>query len=92
MSTEALLTGDGFSIPNMPVLVEGEERETVAQYTALSRLLPKPMKGKIMLVDLNAFESNSITLVEALKAMKGTKNGGPDIWLVVRSQVEPKIT
>jgi len=92
MSTEALLTGDGFSIPNMPILVEGEERETVAQYTALSRLLPKPMKGRIMLVDLNAFESNSLTLIEALKAMKDTKNAGPDIWLVVRSQVESKIT
>ena len=92
MSTETLLTGDGFSIPNMPALLEGEERETVAQYIALSRLLPKPSKGGIMLVDLNAFESKSLTLGEALRTMKDANSTDPDIWLVVRSHVEPKTT
>ena len=90
MSTEVLLTGDGFTIPSMPTLLEGVERETVAQYAALSRLLPKPKKGRITLVDLNAFESKSLAQAEALKILKDATSADPEIWLVVRSQVKPK--
>ena len=86
ISTEALLTGNGFTIPDMPVLAEGVARETVAQYTALSRLLPKPEKGRIAAVDINAFESKPLTLDEAVKVLKGTKGMDAEVWVVVRSQ------
>lgn len=85
ISTEALLTGEGFTIPDMPVLVEGMAKETVAQYTALSRLLPKPKKGRIAVVDLNAFESKPLTLDEALKTLKDTKGTDTEVWVVVRT-------
>ena len=85
ISTEALLTGEGFTIPDMPALVEGVAKESVAQYTAISRLLPKPKKGRIAIVDLNAFESKSLTLDEALKTLKDTKGKDTEVWVVVRS-------
>lgn len=88
MTTEALLTGKGFSIPDMPAVVEGVAKETVAQYTAISRLLPKPKKGRIAVVDLNAFESKPITLDEALKTLKGMKGTNTEVWLVIRSLAE----
>ncbi len=86
MSTEALLTGDGFTIPDMPILAEGVARETVAQYTALGRLLPKPEKGRIAIVDLNAFESKPLTLDEAVRVLKATKGTDAEVWVVVRSE------
>ena len=79
------MTGEGFTIPDMPALVEGVAKETVAQYTAISRLLPKPRKGRIAVVDLNAFESKPLTLDEALKTLKDTKGTDTEVWVVVRS-------
>ena len=83
-STEALLTGNGFTLPDMPILPEGVAKETVAQYTALARLLPKPEKGRIAVVDLNAFESKPLTLDEAVKALKDLKGTDTAVWVVVR--------
>jgi hypothetical protein len=54
------LTGKGFTIPDMPALVEGVAKETAAQYTAITRLLPMPKKGRIAVVDLNAFETKPL--------------------------------
>jgi transcriptional regulator with XRE-family HTH domain len=88
MTSEALLTGKGFSIPDMPALREGVAKETVAQFSALSRLMPKPEKGRIAVVDLNAFESKPITLDEALKTLKGMKGTNTEVWLVIRSLAE----
>jgi hypothetical protein len=88
MTTEALLTGKGFTISDMPALVEGVAKETVAQFSALSRLLPKPKKGRIAVVNLNAFESKPLTLDEAIKTLKGMKGTNTEVWLVVRSLVE----
>jgi hypothetical protein len=85
MTTEALLTGKGFTISDMPALVEGVAKETVAQYTAITRLLPMPKKGRIAVVDLNAFESKPLTLDEALKTLKDTKGTDTEVWVVVRS-------
>ena len=89
ISTGALLTGEGFTIPDMPALVEGVAKDTVAQFTAISRLLPKPRKGRIAVVDLNAFESKPITLDEALKTLKDTKGTDMEVWVVVRSLAGP---
>ena len=86
VSSEAILTGDGFTIPEMPILEEGMAKEVVAQYTALSRLLPEPEKGRITVVDLNAFEGKSLTLDEAVKALRGTKGTNAEVWVVVRSR------
>ena len=85
ISTEALLAGNEFTIPDMPVLVEGVARDTVAQFTALGRLLPKPENGRIAVVDLNAFESKPLNLDEAVRVLKGTKGTDAEVWVVVRT-------
>ncbi|MGA2083019.1 MAG: helix-turn-helix transcriptional regulator [Holophaga sp.] len=90
ISTEALLNGKGFTIPDMPALVEGVPKETVAQYAVLSRSLPKPKKGRIALVNIDAFESKPLTLDEAVRVLKATKGTDAEVWVVVRAGHGPK--
>lgn len=79
-------SGNAQVIPStLPILVEVEGPEIVGQFAALSRLLPKTKNGSITLVNLSAFESKPLTLVEAIRALKDAQNSDPDIWLVVRS-------
>ena len=87
ITIEALLTGKGFTIPDMPAVVEGVAKEKVAQYATLSRVLPKTKKGQITLVDIDAFESKPLTLDEAVKSLKGS---GSEVWVVVRSGRDSK--
>lgn len=91
MTTEALLTGKGFTIPDMPALVEGVAKETVAQYAVLSRSLPKSKKGRITLVNIDAFESKPLTLDEAVHALKDLKKADTEVWVVVRSRKDSEI-
>ena len=90
MTTEALLTGKDFTIPDIPVMVEGVAKETVAQFAALSRSLPRPRKGRITLVNLHAFESKPLTLDEAIQALKDMKRADREVWVVVRGPKESK--
>jgi DNA-binding transcriptional regulator YiaG len=90
MTAEALLTGKDFTIPDIPAMVEGVAKETVAQFAALSRSLPKPRKGRITLVNLHAFESRPLTLDGAVQALKDMKGADGEVWLVVRGAKESK--
>lgn len=83
---EALLTGKGFTIPDMPALVEGTARDTVAQFLALSRLLPSGKDGAVTTVDIDAFQAQHSTLAEAVKTMKAAKSEELEIWVVVRKR------
>jgi transcriptional regulator with XRE-family HTH domain len=62
LTTEALVTGKGFTTPDIPAMVEGIAKETIAQYAVLLRSLPMPRKGRITLVNMDILESKSITL------------------------------
>ena len=88
MTTEALLTGKDFTIPDIPAMVEGVAKETVAQFAALSRSLPKPRKGRITLVNLHTFESKPLTLDEAIQALKDMKGADGEVWVVVKGSKE----
>jgi len=88
MTTEALLTGKGFTIPDLPAAVEGVARETVAEYGVLSRSLPKPKKGRVTFVDIDAFEAKPLTLDEALRVLKVLKTSDTEVWVVVQASKE----
>jgi transcriptional regulator with XRE-family HTH domain len=90
VSAEALLTGKDFTIPDMPAIVVGVAKETVAQYAALSRSLPKPKKGRVIAVDIDAYESKPLTLDEAIQALKDAKGPEQEVWVVVRSRKTSK--
>jgi hypothetical protein len=74
----------------MPAIVVGVAKETVAQYAALSRSLPKSKKGRIMAVDIDAYESKPLTLNEAIQALKETQGPEQEVWVVVRSRKTSK--
>lgn len=89
-SEEALLIGEGFTIPDMPALVEGAGKETAAQFMALSRLLPDAPAGTVMMVNLDAFQAQPLTQTNAIKALKTATTDECEVWIVVRSRKKGK--
>jgi DNA-binding transcriptional regulator YiaG len=85
MTTEALLTGTGFTIPDIPAKVEGVAKETVAQYAALSKFLPQAVGESVMLVDINGYQAKPLNLQEAVRALKTAKEDH-EVWVVVRTR------
>jgi len=77
---EALLTGKGFTILDMPAFVEGVAKETAAQFAVLSRSLPMPKMGLIMLVDADSFESKPLALSDAVKVLNGLSEAENEEW------------
>lgn len=88
MTTEALLTGKGFTIPDIPAGVEGVNREKVTQYAALARSLPKSTKGCITVMDIDTLEAKPLTLEATIKALKALRETDKEIWVVTRSRKE----
>ena len=86
ITSEALLTGTGFTIPDLPAMVEGVAKETVAQYTALSNLLPEAESDRIILVDIGGFQSKPLALAASVKALKIAHGEDKEVWVVVRSR------
>lgn len=82
---EALLTGEGFAVSNPPALPEGVAKETVAQFSILSRLLPDVHGDGVTLVDIEAFEAKRLSRADASKAMSKLKG---EVFLVVRKEKE----
>ena len=82
---EALLTGEGFVASDPPALPEGVAKETIAQFSLLSRLLPDVHGDGVILVDLDAFEAKRLSRSDASKAMSKQKG---DVFLVIRKGKE----
>lgn len=86
LSAESLVSGKGFTIPDLPSSQEGMDSDAAARFTALTRSLPQSVEGKVSMVDLNSMKVNAVTQAEAIRVLKDAQKDREEIWLVVRSR------
>lgn len=84
ITSDALLSGKGFTIPDIPAKVEGVSKEDVAKYSALSKMLPEPEAERVMLINLDTHQTKRLSTAEVVRALKKAKSEGSEVWVVVR--------
>jgi hypothetical protein len=84
MSSEALLSGKGFSIPDLPAKLEGVSKEDAAKCAALGNMLPRIKSDDVVILNLNAYKISSASTTEAIRALKSARSDGSEIWVVIR--------
>lgn len=77
---DALVTGLGFSIPDVPqVDTQGREK-------SLRDLLPSPRIGKVALVSSETGKSRRLSFENAEQFLKDVERSGQPVWIVVSDE------
>jgi transcriptional regulator with XRE-family HTH domain len=81
LSLDVLVSGDGFSIPDMPESGDTAQRmKTVRR--ALEDLVPSGHEAAIQTVDLQAGSVKAVTLRDAKAFLERSHKGGLMVWMV----------
>ena len=84
ITSDALQSGKGFTIPDIPAKVEGVSKEDMAKYSALSKMLPEAETEGVMLIDPDTHQTRHLSTAEVVRALKNAKSEGSEVWMVVR--------
>ena len=83
ISPEALETGKGFQIPDLPQSSIPGARMSRKQIQELLMILPGLSQGEILQVDASKEESESLKLKEILASIREAQKEGRQVWVVL---------
>ncbi len=80
ISPDALSTGAGFTIPEVPKVVDAREMK------GIRGALPTPKGGKVALVGAQSEKPKMVSFEKAVEVLKEAEGKGQLVWLILSNE------